>query len=134
MAGIMMDGRTYKVRVRYDEPVEEVATLVEGENAGDMLSYRHERDLAGTFFGHTMSVEPDPRYPEEYDAFFDALSAPVDAHTVTMPHGQGTVTYEAMVSSVRRVSRGIVGGVRRWSGMSVSFSSIRPVRLPEETS
>lgn len=131
MAGVQMDGRTYRVRVIHAS-IEETARLEEGVNAGDMLSYRHERDLAGTFYGHSMLVEPDPRYPEEYDAFFDAISAPVDSHIVTMPHGQGTVTYEAMVSEARHVSRGVVGGIRRWSGLSVSFSSIRPVRTPGE--
>ena len=131
MAGIQMDGRTYKVRVIFGS-IEETARLEEGVNAGDMLSYRHERDLAGTFYDHSMGVEPDPRYPEEYDRFYEDISAPVDSHIITMPHGQGTITYEAMVSVAKHVSKGTIGGVRRWSGLSVSFSSIKPVRVPKE--
>lgn len=130
MTGIQMDGRIYKVRVIYSS-IEETASLVEGPNAGDMLSGRHERDLTGTFFGHSLSVEPDPRYPEEYEKFFEDITAPVDFHTITMPHGQGTVTYEAMVTEARHVSKGTIGGIRRWSGLSVSFSSIKPVRTPD---
>ena len=66
MAGITMDGKTYRVRVVYPS-VEESARLVEGPNAGDMLSGRRERDLVGTYYDHTLSVEPAPRYPQDYD-------------------------------------------------------------------
>lgn len=128
-----MDGRDYRVRVRF-ETLEESARLDEGPNAGDMLSGRHERDLVGTFYGHTLSVEPDPLVQKDYDDFFDAITAPVPSHIITMPHGQGSVTYEAMVSEARHISKGSVGGVRRWSGLSVSFESIRPVRRPGEGS
>lgn len=131
MAGIQMDGRTYRVRIIHPS-IEETATLVEGPNAGDMLSGRHERDLVGTFYDHTLSVEPDPRFPEDYESFFEDITAPVPSHTITMPHGQGTVTYEAMVSDARHISNGVLAGVRRWSGLSVSFSSIAPVRRPQE--
>ena len=131
MAGIQMDGRTYRVRVVYTS-LEESARLEEGVNAGDMLSGRHERDLIGTYYEHSMSVEPDPRYPLNYDEFFDAIAAPVPSHIITMPHGQGLMTYEAKVSSARHTGRGVLAGIRRWSGLSVSFSSIKPVRLPNE--
>lgn len=129
MAGVQMDGRTYRVGV-IRSSIEEKASLKEGVNAGDMLSGRRERDLVGTYYGHSLSVEPDPRYPQDYDQFFEAITAPVPSHAITMPHGQGTVTYEAMVSSVQHKSKGTVGGIRRWGGMTVSFESIRPVRRP----
>lgn len=131
MAGIAMDGKTYRVRIVFSS-IEEAATLKDGPNAGDMLSGRRERDLMGTYYDHTLSVEPDPRYPQDYDQFFDAITAPVPSHLITMPHGQGTVTYEAMVSSARHTAAGTVAGVRRWKGLQVSFEGIRPARLPGE--
>lgn len=131
MTGIDMDGKHYRVRGKY-ETLTESAELVEGINEGKMLSKRHERDLEGTFYSHSLEVEPDPRHPEDYDQLFDDLSAPVPSHVITMPHGQGTVTYEAEVSGVQRFSRGVMAGVRRWSGITASFSSIRPVRTPGE--
>ena len=117
MAGITMDGKTYRVRVIFPS-VEETARLEDGLNAGEMLSGRRE------------SVEPDPRYPQDYDQFFDDISAPVPSHTITMPHGQGTVTYEAMVYSARHVANGVIAGVRRWRGLQVTFQGIRPARTP----
>lgn len=132
MAGITMDGKTYRVRVIFPS-VEETARLEDGVNAGDMLSGRRERDLVGTYYDHTLSVEPDPRYPQDYDQFFDDISAPVPSHIITMPHGQGTVTYEAMVYSARHVANGVLAGVRRWKGLQVSFQGIRPARTPGGT-
>lgn len=129
MAGITMDGKTYRVRVIFPS-VEETARLEDGLNAGEMLSGRRERDLVGTYYDHTLSVEPDPRYPQDYDQFFDDISAPVPSHIITMPHGQGTVTYAAMVYSARHVANGVIAGVRRWKGLQVSFQGIRPSRTP----
>ena len=125
-----MDGTTYRVRIVYDTLVRSFE-LLEGVNAGEMLSGRHERDLLGTGYTYQMQVEPDPRYPTDYDAFFEAISAPVDSHTIIMPYGQSTITYEAMVESGQDTYRGIVGGRTKWRGLTVQYRYIEPQRVPE---
>ena len=125
-----MDGTTYRVRIVYDTLVRSFE-LLEGVNAGEMLSGRHERDLLGTGYTYQMQVEPDPRYPTDYDAFFEAISAPVDSHTIIMPYGQTTITYEAMVESGQDTYRGIVGGRTKWRGLTVQYRYIEPQRVPE---
>lgn len=130
MNGIKLDGRLYRVRVVYNTLVEEFS-LVEGPNAGEMLSGRHERDLLGTRYGHSFGVEPDPAAPQDFDDLNLALSAPVDSHTVEMPSGQGVMTYEAMVQSGKRTYNGRLAGRRRWSGLEVRYIPIEPQRLPE---
>lgn len=127
---IVMDGVTYRVRVVYDS-MERAFSLLEGPNAGDMLSGRHERDLLGTRYGYAMQVEPDPAHPEDYDAFFQAISAPVDSHEITLPYGQTTITYEAMIESGRDTYAGILGGKKRWKGLQVNYKPIEPQRTPE---
>lgn len=125
-----MDGTTYRVRIVYDTLIRSFE-LLEGVNAGEMLSGRHERDLLGTGYTYQMQVEPDPRYPTDYDAFFEAISAPVDSHTIIMPYGQSTITYEAMVESGQDTYRGIVSGRTRWRGLTVQYRYIEPQRVPE---
>lgn len=125
-----MDGTTYRVRIVYDTLVRSFE-LLEGVNAGEMLSGRHERDLLGTGYTYQMQVEPDPRYPIDYDAFFEAISAPVDSHTIIMPYGQTNITYEAMVESGQDTYRGIVGGRTKWRGLTVQYRYIEPQRVPE---
>ena len=125
-----MDGTTYRVRIVYDTLIRSFE-LLEGVNAGEMLSGRHERDLLGTGYTYQMQVEPDPRYPTDYDAFFEAISAPVDSHTIIMQYGQTTITYEAMVESGQDTYRGIVSGRTRWRGLTVQYRYIEPQRVPE---
>lgn len=125
-----MDGTTYRVRIVYDTLIRSFE-LLEGVNAGEMLSGRHERDLLGTGYTYQMQVEPDPRYPTDYDAFFEVISAPVDSHTIIMPYGQTTITYEAMVESGQDTYRGIVGGRTKWRGLTVQYRYIEPQRVPE---
>lgn len=102
--------------------------ILEGENSLTLLSGEESPDILGTCYDHTLSVEPDPQYPGDYDSFFQAISAPVASHTITMPHGQGTITYRARVTGGSHVSRYVMAGVRRWSGLQVQFKALAPQR------
>lgn len=127
---IVMDGITYRVRVVYDS-MERSFELVEGPNAGTMLSGRHERDLLGTEYGYAMAVEPDPAYPEDYDSFYEALTAPVDTHQIELPYGQTTIKYEAMILRGRDTYAGHLGNKNRWRGLTVEYEPVEPQRTPE---
>lgn len=126
---ILMDGVTYRVRVVYNTLVR-AFNLIEGPNAGDMLSGRHERDLIGTKYTYEMAVEPDPRYQADYDAFFEALSDSVVSHTITVPNGQSSLTFAAMIEGGSDTYRGQVGGQRRWGGLVVTFKAISVQKEP----
>lgn len=126
---IVMDGITYRVRVVYDS-MTNPAQLVEGVNSGDMISGRHERDLLGTKYSYQLQAEPDPRYPQDFDAFYHAVSAPVDTHTVTLPYGNETITYQAMIDTVTRAYAGKVAGRKRWKNCVVQYKPQEPQRTP----
>lgn len=126
---ILMDGVTYRVRVVYNTLVR-AFELVEGPVHGDMLSGRHERDLVGTKYTYEMGVEPDPRYQSDYDAFFEAISDPVNSHSITVPNGQGTLTYQAMIERGSDTYRGQLAGQRRWGGLVVTFKAISVQKEP----
>lgn len=129
MNGITMDGTLYRVRVVYNT-MERSFSLQSGVNEGYMLSGYHERDLIGTSYSYQMAIEPDPRHPEDYDTFYQAVSATVDSHTVTMPYGQGTITFEAEIQDGTDTSAGVVAGVRRWHGLKLTFAPVAPQRRP----
>ena len=126
---ILMDGVTYRVRVVYNTLVR-AFELIEGPNAGEMRSGRHERDLIGTKYTYEMGVEPDPRYQSDYDAFFEAISDPVDSHSITVPNRQGTLTYQAMIERGSDTYRGRLAGQRRWGGLVVTFKAISVQKEP----
>lgn len=127
---ITMDGTTYRVLVVYNSLARSFQ-LLEGPNAGDMLSFRHERDLGGTGYGYELSVEPDPKYPEDYDAFYDAVSAPVNSHTIKLPYGANTIIFDAMIESGSDTYKGRLGGRQRWGGLRIRYRYIEPQRVEQ---
>ena len=127
---IVMDGTTYILRVQY-ETIGRSFRLEDGENAGKMISGLYERDLVGTYYDYSMTVEPEPGSEADYDAFYEAISAPVSSHSITMPYGQGTMTFDAMVYEGTDLYRGMVAGQRKWAGLQVTFSAKGPQRTPQ---
>ena len=95
---LTIDGVEYRVWVNYPSRVLSFK-IVEGNNSGQSLSFREIRDIGGTKYNYTLQVQPDPEHPEDFDALFMALSAPVAYHMVSMPFGQGTIEFEAVVRS-----------------------------------
>ena len=126
---ILMDGTTYRLNVRY-ETLGRSFRLSEGQNAGGMLSGDYTRDLVGTYYDYAMQVEPDPRFPADYDAFFEAISAPIPSHSLTLSYGQSTITFDAMVSEGEDGYRGESAGRKRWGGLQVQFTAKKPQRTP----
>lgn len=127
---IQMDGITYHLRVKIGT-LEESFRIEDGPNADTLLTGEESRDIIGTYYEHRMSVEPDPRFPNEYMAFYKAISAPVDSHIITLPHAEGTITYEAMVVSGKHTLKDRTAGVNRYNGLTVTFKAKAPQLTPE---
>lgn len=131
LESITMDNTVYRVRVVYDSMALHFE-LVEGTNAGKMLSGRKEYALAGTEYGHRLTVEPDPMHRADFDAFVHAISAPVPSHHVELPYGQTTIDYDAHVTSGDVKFLGRLGGQNIWGGIDVYYDPLEPQRLPDD--
>lgn len=125
MQNITVDGITYRVHVVPDT-IKRLAELIEGPTKGDMLNDRHERDLTGTKLTYQMQIEPDWVNYADYDSLFAQLASPTNTHSVTMPFGQSTITFDAMIQSVNDGLIGNALGVNRWHGMTVRFIPVAP--------
>ena len=127
---IVMDGVSYHLRVVLGS-LEEGFRIEDGPNGGTLMDGSQSRDILGTYYDHQMRVEPDPKFYQDYIDFYMAISAPVDSHTITMPHGGEVLTYQAMVTSGRHVQRDTLGGKPRYTGLSVDFTAMSPHRRPQ---
>ena len=127
MQNIVVDGVEYRVRVVY-ESLSRSFSIVEGPNSGTAITARTIRDIIGTKYDYEMRVEPDLRYPEDYDAFYEVISAPVESHMVEMPYGSGVMKFEAMIVSGEDTYRGILANRNAWQGLRVQFKPILPQR------
>ena len=124
---ITVDGTTYRVLVEFDT-LKRSFEIMEGDNSGTAISGRSIRDIIGTVYKYDMTVRADPNYPEDYDSFFYKISEPVDYHTVVLPFGQSTLTYQAKILEGNDIYKGYYNGYRRWDEMELTFEAMAPQR------
>lgn len=110
-------------------PIRRSFNVLDGENAGRTMDGKMQRDIIGTYYTYHMDLDMSNSDPEEYDALFEVLSAPVDSHQITVPFGQSTITYEAYVANgedeLERIRR---DGSRKWNNLSINFVAMDPNR------
>lgn len=104
--------------------------IPDGTNAGDMLSGDYERDLLGTYYDYDLVITTSDLAVNEYDALFEALSAPVNSHTVEMPYGMTSITFEAMIEGGDDELIPMDDGTW-WGNLNVTIRAKKPQRLAE---
>lgn len=104
--------------------------IPDGTNAGDMMSGDYERDLVGTYYDYDLVITTSDLAVNEYDALFEALSAPVNSHTVEMPYGMTSITFEAMIEGGDDELIPMDDGTW-WGNLNVTIRAKKPQRLAE---
>ena len=127
---ITVDGREYKVLVIYPSRLRSFK-LKEGQNSGESISHRKIRDIGGTEYAYSMNISANPAYPEDYDAFYENISAPVPYHRVSMPYGQTAIEFDAAIYSGQDRDYGVTGDTRSWKELTIVFEPMEPQRRPE---
>lgn len=124
MSVFTVDGRSFNVSV---SSLQRKASILDGENAGRMLSGRMERDIIGTYYNYTLGIDPKLMTPAEYDALYELLTAPVDSHALVVPYGQGTISFAAYISNAEDTLKRLAG-TNLWSDLKVNFIAMEPKR------
>lgn len=99
------------------------------EKAGRAISGQMHRDIIGTYYNYTLEIDSKRSNREDYDAFYDIISAPQDSHYIVVPYGQSLLEFEAYISSGEDVLRVDAGG-NHWTDISVTFTAMEPQRRP----
>lgn len=112
-------------------PIHRSFNVLDGENAGRTMDGRMQRDVIGTYYTYHLEFDSSLSDPAEYDALFEALSAPVDSHIIAVPYGQEILTFEAYVANGEDdLSRIYRDESRKWDNLSVNFVAMNPQRRP----
>ena len=125
---IQMDGVTYP-HIHFVSITRSFQVL-DGENAGRVMTGEMERDIIGTYYNYAVEIDADDATPQEYDDFFDAISAPVDAHEIIVPYAQATLTFLAYVTNGQDNLDMMMDAQNRWNGLSLNFIAMAPQRRP----
>lgn len=129
MPSFSIDGNTY--------PSVLVASLkrnfqvLDGENAGRVLSGDMVRDIIGTYYNYTLEVYAAEASLAEYDSLYELISAPDNSHEIIVPYAQGTMAFDAYVTAGQDE---LIDGTcdrNKWGNLSFNFIAMSPKRVPE---
>ncbi len=123
---ITLDGVTY--RTLHVTKLTRNFSVLDGENAGRVTTGEMVRDIIGTFYNYTVEIDPDAASREDYDAFYERISAPEDAHLLVVPYAQTTLTFYAYVSQGQDELTMMEDNANRWENLSFSFIAMKPQR------
>lgn len=105
--------------------------VLDGENAGRVMTGEMDRDIIGTYYNYSCEIDASAADRAEYDRFYDAISAPVDSHEITMPFAQATLTFSAYVTNGEDELLSMFED-NEWGNLSFNFIAMAPQRRPTE--
>lgn len=126
-APFRMDGVGYQMLV---SALSRSSTVLDGEEAGRVMSGHMERDIIGTYYNYSAQITALSRYLNEYDSFYESVTAPIDSHAMTFPYGTQTISLDAYVAAASDKLTRVSNGHYYWSGLSLDFVAMRPARTP----
>ena len=128
---VTIDGTSFDVGVEY---IKRQARIEDGPNAGNSKRGDWIRDVYGTFYDYILAFDTSSGLSrEDYDTMYGILTAPVESHTLVVPYGQSTLSFEAGITgaedNVILMDNGTV-----WGNLSITFRAKSPQRLATEAS
>ena len=104
--------------------------VLDGDNAGRVMTGAMTRDIIGTCYNYSMEIDPVSSDLAEYDEFYEAISAPVDSHVLTVPYAQTTLTFDAYVANGEDELVSKYGSRNEWQNLAINFVAMKPKRTP----
>ena len=128
---VTIDDTSFDVGVEY---IKRQARIEDGPNAGNSKRGDWIRDVYGTFYDYILAFDTSSGLSrEDYDTMYGILTAPVEFHTLVVPYGQSTLSFEAGITgaedNVILMDDGTV-----WGNLSITFRAKSPQRLATEAS
>lgn len=97
--------------------------VLDGENAGRVMTGRMVRDIIGTYIGHKIKVfRRDDNY-EGLDRFWDYLveHSVDDFVMLEAADGQNTIAYEAYYTAASQDIEKVENGINHWGEIEINF-------------
>ena len=106
--------------------------VLDGENAGRVMSGRMVRDIIGTYVGHKITVFRRGGDYEGLDRFWDYLveHSVDDSVMLEAADGQTTISYEAYYTSGTQDIEKVVNGVNYWGNIEINFIPMEAQVMP----
>lgn len=118
---IKINNTAFDVTVAISD-IEESFNVLDGDNAGRVMTGRMIRDVIGTYIGHRVTFF-NGKSNSDFDALWSFLIAHSvdDSVTLEAADGQTSISYEAYYTSGSRKLRQVDNGVNYWDEIEVNF-------------
>lgn len=116
-----INGQAFDVTVAISD-IEETFNVLDGENAGRVMTGRMVRDIIGTYIGHKVTFFSG-KDQKDFDALWDYLVAHSvdDSVQLEAADGQKSISYEAYYTSGTRTLKSAADGVNVWDEIEINF-------------
>ena len=131
MSYIKINGRVFDADVAIMQYSRDF-NVVDGPNAGRVISGRMVRDVIGTYLGRKVKVSRRGDNYQGLDDFWDylVLHSVDDSVMVEAADGQTTISFEAYYTSAKQEIEHVDGGINWWGDIEVNFipmdAAVRP--------
>ena len=111
------------------ESYEQSVDVVDGSEAGRVMSGDMVRDVIGTYMNFNLTFFRRSDNRAGFDALWDYLYAHAkdDYVTLTAASGQSTVSQRVYYTSFKRQLEKVEDGVNYWNGIEVHFIALGPI-------
>ena len=122
MSYIKLNGVTFDADVAISKYTR-YFNVLDGDNAGRVMTGRMVRDVIGTYLGHKVTVFRRGDNHKGLDDFWDYLytHSVDDSVQLEAADGQTTISYEAYYTSATQDIEKVENGVNYWGEIEVNF-------------
>ena len=122
MSYIKLNGRSFDADVAISK-YNRNFNVLDGDNAGRVMTGRMVRDIIGTYIGHKITVFRRGDNYAGLDEFWDYLVAHSvdDSIMLEAADGQTTISYEAYYTSASQDIEQVIDGVNYWGEIEINF-------------
>jgi len=96
------------------------------ESLGITMDLKKHYDVKGTYYDYDVEFFTKNMNVVDYDNLYELLTLPQESHTVTLPYGQSTITFEAKVTVAQDDLLFKYTPKTKWGGIKVTFEALEP--------
>lgn len=119
----MIDGKEYHVQVMDLTRYFEVKDSINPVTTQDGGIYRKP---IGTYYNYSMTVREKDGDRAAFDAFWEAMSSPVESHVCVFPYNQETIAQRMYVKTGSQAIRRLYAGGAEWKDITIQYIANSP--------
>ena len=123
----LLDGKAYNLRV---SKLTRKFSVLDTGKSGRTQNGTMYRDVIGTYYNYSMTVERCGQDYEALDAFWEAISQPEKSHVCVFPYNQETLSQQMYITSGEQTLLSRTEKRTMWGEITLSFIAMTPKVVP----